>query len=201
MAVLRVVLGFAYPAIVFLALQVLEPRWVAAIVAGLLLLRLLVVSPEKVAGTLRAVRWPALAVGVVLGVSAVSNHPVALLLTPALVNLALFVSFARSLAGPENMVESLARIQVSDLTAEEVVYSRSVTQVWCGFFVLNGGICAALALAAPLEVWALYTGFVAYLLMGALFAAEYLYRLWRFRRYFGAPTDVLLQRIFPPRTS
>ena len=55
------------------------------------------------------------------------------------------------------------------------------------------------SLAASLEVWTLYTGLVSYLLIGTLFAIEFVYRHWRFRRYLGAPTDALLRRIFPPR--
>jgi uncharacterized membrane protein len=204
MAVVRVLLGIAYPAMVYLALQVMNPRWVAALIAGLFLLRLLVVSPGKAAGTLRALGWPALAVGAVLAGAGVSNDPLALLLTPALINLALFASFIRSLGRPETVIEALARAQAGpladDFSDDEIGYCRTLTQLWSAFFALNGGVCAALAVAAPLEVWALYTGFVAYLVIGALFATEYVYRHWRFRRYVGAPTDFLLQRIFPPRT-
>jgi uncharacterized membrane protein len=199
MAVVQFLLGIAYPALVYLALQVMAPRWVAAAIAALLLLRLALVAPARLRGYARALRWPALAVAAALGLTAVWNHPLALLLTPALVNLALLVSFARSLGQPETLVESLARVQAGQLSDEEVRYCRSVTQVWCGFFLLNGGVCAGLALAAPLAVWALYTGVVAYLLIGALFATEFVYRHWRFRRYLGAPTDFLLRRIFPPR--
>jgi uncharacterized membrane protein len=38
------------------------------------------------------------------------------------------------------------------------------------------GVCAVLAWSAPLWIWTLYTGVVAYLLMGLLFAAEWLLR-------------------------
>ena len=34
--------------------------------------------------------------------------------------------------------------------------------------------------------------------MGLLFATEFVYRHWRFRRYVGLPTDPLLRRLFPP---
>jgi len=36
------------------------------------------------------------------------------------------------------------------LSAAEVRYCRSVTQVWSAFFVLNGSMAGVLALAAPL---------------------------------------------------
>jgi hypothetical protein len=47
-------------------------------------------------------------------------------------------------------------------------------------------------------IWAFYTGFLSYILMGTLFSIEFLYRTWRFRRYVGGPLNPLLERIFPP---
>ena len=82
--------------------------------------------------------------------------------------------------------------------ADEHAYCRRVTALWCAFLVANAGVIVWLALAGTRELWALYTGVVAYLLMGALFAAEFVYRHWRFRRYVGLPTDALLRRFFPP---
>jgi len=63
----------------------------------------------------------------------------------------------------------------------------------------NGSIALWLAVWGTARAWAVYTGAIAYLLMGILFAAEYTYRQWRFRRYLGAPTDVLFRWLFPPR--
>ena len=48
------------------------------------------------------------------------------------------------------------------------------------FFLLNGLVSLGLALFAPLAIWTLYTGGIAYLLMGALFAGEYAIRKIRF---------------------
>jgi uncharacterized membrane protein len=47
--------------------------------------------------------------------------------------------------------------------------------------------------------WTVYTGLVAYVLMGLVFAVEYVYRAWRFCEYRNALTDVVLRRLFPPR--
>jgi uncharacterized membrane protein len=41
---------------------------------------------------------------------------------------------------------------------------------------MNGTAALGLALFAPLSTWALYTGVISYLLMGALFASEYAVR-------------------------
>jgi uncharacterized membrane protein len=199
MAILSVILGLAYPVIIYLALQRWEPRQVALMGLALLALRTAIVSRQRLIGYARALAAPVLAVGAAFVLSALVNHPFALLLTPAGVSFALLASFAQSLRGPLPMIERFARIVAPDLSDEEIVYCRRTTAVWCAFFAANGSIEAALALAAPLEVWTLYTGLVSYVLVGTLFACEFVYRHWRFRRYLGAPTDVVLRRLFPPR--
>ncbi|MOA12225.1 hypothetical protein D3C78_1321990 [compost metagenome] len=55
-------------------------------------------------------------------------------------------------------------------------YTRRVTQVWALFFLANGLVVIALNLWAPLSWWTLYTGLIAYGLMGLLFAGEWLVR-------------------------
>jgi uncharacterized membrane protein len=56
-----------------------------------------------------------------------------------------------------------------------------VTQVWCWFFSVNGAIALATALWASPAIWTLYNGLIAYLVMGLLFAGEYVVR-WHFKR-------------------
>ena len=72
-----------------------------------------------------------------------------------LVNASLLVLFAASLLHPPSLIERLARLQQPDLPAAAVAYTRRVTQVWCGFFVLNGSIAAYTALYASAAQWAL----------------------------------------------
>ena len=63
-----------------------------------------------------------------------------------------------------------------DLPPEGVRHTRRVTQIWCGFFVFNGITAAVLALWQHYDWWAVYTGIVSYILMGLLFAGEWIYR-------------------------
>ena len=51
--------------------------------------------------------------------------------------------------------------------------------MWAGFLLLNGLVALALAIWGPLGWWALYTGLLAYVLMGLLMGAEYIYRILR----------------------
>jgi uncharacterized membrane protein len=200
MAALQALALLAYPVLVYLALGFASPRAVALATLALLGIRLALFAPARFAATARAFAPAAVALGAASLVSLVWNDPLSLLLAPAVFSLALLATFAASFAARETTVERLAAAQVGDLDADERRYCRRVTALWCAFFAGNAAVSAAFALAGTREAWALYTGFIAYLLVGALFTAEYLYRHWRFRRYVGAATDPLLRRIFPPRT-
>ena len=117
---------------------------------------------------------------------------------PTLISFGLLYSFARTLWVPPPMVERFARRQKVDLSPDEVRYCRQVTLVWCGFFILNGLVAATLALGHAIRVWRFYNGFVSYLLVGTLFAAEFLYRHWRFRPD-GAWLTTWMNRWIPAR--
>lgn len=198
MAILQLIMGIGYPVLILAALSWLEPRQTAAVVLVLTGLRLALARPGVGWAALRAVWLPAAGVAAVVLYTAVRNDPVGLLMAPVLVNAALLATFGVSLWSDRPMVERFARLQVEDLPRDEIGYCRSVTKVWCGFFVVNGGVSLALALSRDTRLWALYTGFVSYLLIGLLFTVEYVYRHKRFRRYRGGLADPLLMRLFPP---
>jgi uncharacterized membrane protein len=200
MAAVQALLVIAYPAIVYFALGFASPRAIALVTLALLAARLAVVSPARLFAFARVFAPVGLAFAATGLASLVWNDALWLLLAPAIFNFAMLAAFAASFGRQETTIEVLARAQVGDLSQEEVTYCRRVTGVWCGFFLANGSACAALALFGSRASWALYTGFIAYLLLGALFATEYVYRHWRFRRYVGAPTDALLRRLFPPKS-
>ena len=88
----------------------------------------------------------------------------------------MFGLFAMSLWRGPSVVERLARLREPDFPPAAVVYTRRVTQVWCGFFVVNGLIAVATALWASTAVWTLYNGLLSYVAMGVLMGAEWLVR-------------------------
>ncbi len=210
MKVLGILAGIAYPFLIYVGLRWGSPRILALLVAVFLALRFITAvrtrrspqperTPDARVAHLRSLVFPFVLVGTVIAVAAASNDGVIFLFMPVLINAALLVSFGRTLLRGPSMIETFARLQVSSLSDEELIYCRHVTLLWCVFFVLNGAVTLWLALLASLEQWTLYTGLIAYLLMGGLFLAELIYRKWRFRRYEGAPTDLFFRRIFPPR--
>lgn len=95
---------------------------------------------------------------------------------PVAVNLGLLMVFGQSLLHPPSVVERLARLREPSLPPAAVAYTRRVTQVWCGFFLVNAGICAWLAIAGRDADWALYCGAISYALAGLLFATEFVVR-------------------------
>ncbi|MFQ2314398.1 hypothetical protein ACSZME_20185 [Aeromonas dhakensis] len=108
--------------------------------------------------------------------SALFNARHWLLYYPLAVSLCLLCLFGWSLTRPMSLVERLARLQDPALPAAAIGYTRRVTQVWCGFFVINGALAAFTIWHGDLALWSLYNGFVSYLLMGGLMGAEYLVR-------------------------
>jgi peptidoglycan/xylan/chitin deacetylase (PgdA/CDA1 family)/uncharacterized membrane protein len=172
--------------------------WLGARNAALVLLALLIAGR---AGSLRrdmrrarGLLVLAASVMALLVAAAVLNDPRFLLAYPTLVNAVLLAQFAWSLRGGRSMAERFARLEVDDLSAAEIRYCCRVTLAWCAFFALNGGACTLLALTAPPAWWAVYAGGVSYVLVGALFAAEYVVRKARFGRFGPGIVDRTLAR-------
>ena len=162
-------LTLLYPFAIWFGMGRLEPRWLA----GMLLLVVIARALGK-----REPFWWAAAVGAAVLVAAAwaANDALPLKLYPVLVSAVLLGLFGMSLRHPPTAIERLARLQDPDLPSEAIPYTRKVTIVWCVFFVVNGSISAGTALWATDAVWALYNGLISYLLMGALFAGEWLVR-------------------------
>ena len=122
-------------------------------------------------------QWMAVAALGFCALLALFDSPQLLRWYPVLVNSFLLALFGGSLLRGMPMAERLARLREPQLPPRAVRYTRRVTQVWCGFFVVNGLIAAGLTLWAPLSWWTLYNGLIAYAAMGLLFAVE-----WRIRQ-------------------
>lgn len=162
--------GLAYPFVVYFGLEHLSPRLFALLLGTLWLARLCSGKQTPLGYTVAAT---ALLFCLLLGLA---GEPALLRWYPVLISLALFGLFAGSLVSGMPIIERLARLSEPELPPAAVRYTRLVTWVWLGYFIINAGIASGLALWAPLSWWTLYTGLIAYLLMGLLFAGEWLVR-------------------------
>ena len=167
----------AYPVLVYLGLVFFDARSVAVLLILLALARLVFSrqSDGRYAFTPQLIF--ALAVAAAIGfLVIVSDSPIYLRFYPVCINGLILVLFAVSLLRPPTVIERFARMQDPDLPDSAVRYTRNVTVVWCAFFLLNGSIALYTALGTSLEIWTLYNGSIAYVLMGTLFVGEYLVR-------------------------
>jgi uncharacterized membrane protein len=177
--VVQALLKLAYPALILCAW-----RWDAPRVVGCMLFAILWLQRWAGSGTLAAslrrltaIDWAV--VGMLSCASAAivaTDSELLLRFYPSLVNLGLLIAFGATLVRGPSMIEKFARLGNPDLPPGAVRYTRRVTQVWCGFFVLNGAFSVYTALYWSRASWSLYNGAIAYGLIGMLLVAEVIWR-------------------------
>lgn len=173
--VLAIGLTLAYPAAVYFGLDSIGPRGLGLLLLTVLLLRHWQ-SARRFAADVRSSEWLvfALLAGITMAITA-SGSETLLLLYPVAVSLSLLLVFGRSLFHPPTVAERIARLSEPDLPPEGVQYTRQVTKAWCAFFAINAAVALATVFASR-EAWVLYNGLLSYLLMGAMFAGEWIIR-------------------------
>ena len=198
--ILQTLFLIAYPFIVYFAYRRFETR--AA--GGLLLVLVLVSFALQIRGPAKDL-WELLRehLGLLLliALAIVTGQRFVLQLLPIAVSLYLLATFGWSLLSGLPMVERFARLVDPDLPDFCVPYCRKVTIAWCIFLAANALCAAWLTFAGSFEAWALYTGFLAYLLLGAAFAGEFVVRKLWFRYYGDGLADRILARLFPAERS
>jgi acyl-coenzyme A synthetase/AMP-(fatty) acid ligase len=90
-------------------------------------------------------------------------------------------AFGLTLFSPPVMIFRFAVLQdktIKGSLAEKRIYEycRTVTIVWCAFFVVNGGLSFLTIIYGSDALWVLYNCFISYILMGSLFAVEFIVR-------------------------
>ncbi|MGE5386491.1 MAG: hypothetical protein ACM3SV_11470 [Betaproteobacteria bacterium] len=173
--VATLLLALAYPALVYFGLMVLEPRVLGALLLLVLLVRHRRDAARFIHGMSAAERiLPLALVALAIAIVAANSEPL-LRFYPALASFGVLLIFASSLLHPPTLVERIARLSDPELPPQAVRYTRRVTQVWCGFLTVNS-VVAFLTVFASRDLWVLWNGLLSYLLMGTLFAGEWLIR-------------------------
>lgn len=167
---LLILLSVVYPFIVYWGLQSGHQSALMMMLALLLISRIVTAKQgyERTVASLFVI--------VVFAVIALFSVREGLKLYPVVINLTLLYVFASSLITGMPVVERIARLREPSLPAAAVTYTRQVTQAWSVFFAVNAAISAATVIWADEQVWLLYNGVIAYLLMAAMFSAEWLIR-------------------------
>lgn len=171
----------AYPLLIYFGLQLLQPRYVALLLGAALLLRRRGDMRRLMAGLSRLDHAILLCLLGLAGMTALINSELLLRLYPAAVAGGMLLLFAMSLHTPPSMIERFARLSQPDLPPEGVRYTRRVTQAWCLFLAANMLVALYTALYSSRDIWALYNGLIVYVLMGIMFAGEWLVRKYVLR--------------------
>ncbi|GHU65361.1 hypothetical protein FACS189447_04150 [Spirochaetia bacterium] len=111
----------------------------------------------------------------------ITDAAVVLKFYPVLISGGLLFFFAGTLFFPPVMIFRFAVLQdksIKGSLAESRIaaYCRKVTIVWCCFFILNGGIALFTVFSSSDVLWSIYNGGISYILMGLLFAGEFVIR-------------------------
>lgn len=164
------VLSIAYPFLIYWGLQHYAASSLFPLLFLLLGLRWIIGGKSFERTILIAI------MAVLVFIVLVWGHQLGLKFYPVMVNIGFLSLFVGSLIFPPPIVERMARIREPDLSPRGVAYTYKVTWVWIVFFIVNGSIATLTAIWGSDEIWMLYNGFVAYLLIGILVASEWLVR-------------------------
>ncbi|MDR2181205.1 MAG: hypothetical protein LBN92_00835 [Treponema sp.] len=112
--------------------------------------------------------------------SFLGNSPLVFKLYPALADLAYSVIFGMSLFIPPPIVYQIEILAAQDIKkilseARLLSLSRTMTIIWCVFFIIDGIISVITTFAGSDTAWGIYNAGVSYATMGLIFAAQFLY--------------------------
>ncbi len=95
---------------------------------------------------------------------------------PPICNCFIFLVFFCSLFAKETVIQKFARACGDKLEPPAFNYTRKLTYVWCVFTFLNL-LVSVWTIFQSDNVWMLYNGCISYILIGLLFAIEYIVRI------------------------
>ncbi|MCU6319536.1 hypothetical protein [Klebsiella aerogenes] len=165
----------AWPFLIWFGLAHNSLPWLLPLMALLLFLRFR--QTRRQSGPLSVVTQIVAVAGMTLCIASylLKTHQL-LLFYPVVVSGVMLAVFGGSLWSSMPVVERLARLRDPVLPEQAVRYTRRVTQIWCAFFIGNGGIALVTALYGDMSLWTAWNGMISYLLMGTLMAGEWLVR-------------------------
>jgi uncharacterized membrane protein len=174
---LLALLLITYPVIVYFGLQYVEPGIVAVVFALIFIFRYRIQRKNQSKSKIPHLNVLLAAVLSLLAYSTFANSAMALKFYPVVVSLSFLGIFAYSLFKPPSVVEMIARLH-EELDEQGIRYTRKVTKVWCGFFILNALIATFTIFQENDQVWLVYNGFLSYIFMGILMAGEFVVRFF-----------------------
>ena len=95
---------------------------------------------------------------------------------PVIVNFVLFCIFFGSTFSEETVIQKMAKLMEPNIKPKALEYTRRLTYIWSIFMLANFFISLATVFMSE-KVWAIYNGFLSYMLIGVFFIIEYMVRI------------------------
>ena len=143
-----------WPFLIWFGLAHNSLPWLLPLMALLLFLRFR--QTRRQSGPLSVVTQIVAVAGMTLCIASylLKTHQL-LLFYPVVVSGVMLAVFGGSLWSSMPVVERLARLRDPVLPEQAVRYTRRVTQIWCAFFIGNGGIALVTALYGDMSLLSL----------------------------------------------
>ena len=104
-------------------------------------------------------------------------------LYPPFVNFCFFIVFFLSIFQEKTIIQKIALASEPDANSNVMRYTRNLTYIWSAFMFINF-IISVFTVFMNEKIWALYNGFISYMLVGTFFIIEYIVRM-NFKRKYG----------------
>ncbi len=95
---------------------------------------------------------------------------------PVIVNFVLFCIFFGSTFSEKTVIQKMAKLMEPNIKPKALEYTRRLTYIWSIFMLANFFISLATVFMSE-KVWAIYNGFLSYMLVGVFFIIEYMVRI------------------------
>lgn len=170
--VLIFLVTLAYPFLVYLNIDSIEPGWFGVVLLLLAVFRLVVTGTKR-----QSSDWLITAViAVFCSVIIILESEILLKCYPVMMSLAMGLVFLFSLKDKHNLIERFAAAGGKQPPAQARGYLHKLCIAWGVLLLLNGAVAAWTVWFASLAVWTLYNGLLSYLLIGGFVVIELVYR-------------------------
>lgn len=178
-------LSVLYPGLVFCGLYFwgLKPRVLSLALLVLALFHFISYSKENDKKSVSAIKGGLFFILTLLcgSIAFALDSTLFLMFYPVVISVCLLFFFGTSLFFGPNIIFRFACIGHKELSKSALRsyverYCAKVTKVWCIFFIINGTIATGTAIYGNEKIWTIYNGCIAYILIGCLFAGEFMIR-------------------------
>ncbi|WP_170145529.1 COG4648 family protein [Salinimonas sediminis] len=169
---LAILASVAYPFVVWLNIDTINPRWFGVALLCIAIIRVVFM------GSMRRVSDWLLTAIVVLFCAAIILLDSTILLKcyPVMMSASMGLLFLASLNDKQSLIERFASVGGKQLPPEASGYLRRLSLTWGTLLLLNALVAAWTAWYGSLAMWTLYNGLLFYVFIAVFIIAELVYR-------------------------